>query len=73
MDIDCLKHEQIKISYSYYAAELNAGYLDENHLFINPVNCMFYNPDHPHQSYELEFIIPNDYIIYSSLENLPIL
>ena len=68
--IDCLKHEQIKISYSYYAAELNAGstFLDENQLFINPVNCMFYNPDHPHQSYELEFIIPNDYIIYSSLE-----
>ena len=32
------------ITYRYYAAELNAGstYLDENQLYVNPVNCFLF-------------------------------
>ena len=42
-EIKGLKKE-IVITYSYYAAELNAGstYLDENQLYVNPVNCFMF-------------------------------
>ena len=36
--------KDFKITYRYYAAELNAGstYLDENQLYVNPVNCFLF-------------------------------
>ena len=68
-EIDCNNLHNISIHYQYYAAELNAGstYLDQNQLYINPVNCMFYNIDSYELGYEVEFDIPNDYQIFSSL------
>ena len=35
---------QFKIKYNYYANELNAGstWVDENQIYVNPVNCCFY-------------------------------
>ena len=68
-EIDCSNLHNISIHYQYYAAELNAGstYLDQNQLYINPVNCMFYNIDSYELGYEVEFDIPNDYQIFSSL------
>ena len=37
------KTKKIKINYNYYANELNAGstWVDENQIYINPVNCCF--------------------------------
>ena len=42
--IETNKLKEVNISYSYYAAELNAGstFLNEEQLYINPVNCMLY-------------------------------
>ena len=67
--IDCQEYDRVYVRYSYYAAEINAGstYLDEEQLYINPVNCMFYNPDKYQEPYELDFFLPADYVIYSSL------
>ncbi len=43
--VDCEASAFVRVEYSYYASELNAGssYLDEQQLYINPVNC-FYTP-----------------------------
>jgi len=43
---------EIRISYRYYANTLNAGstYLDENQLYINPVNCCIYEVGKEEQS-----------------------
>lgn len=42
--IDCQGSTLVKIEYSYYAAELNAGstFLDDQQLYVNPVNCFIY-------------------------------
>ena len=70
-ELECQYSDQIIITYSYYANELNAGstYLDENQLYINPVNCMFYNSQDTNLEYEIEFKLPSDFKIYTSLEN----
>ena len=37
---------KVFVQYLYYAAELNAGstFLDDNQLYVNPVNCCVYEP-----------------------------
>jgi predicted metalloprotease with PDZ domain len=70
--IECTEFTQVNVSYSYYASELNAGstFLDNNQLYINPVNCMLYNVDDYGASFEIEFSIPSDYHLYSSLKSI---
>ena len=60
---------QIKIAYSYYAAELNAGssFLDPQQLYINPVNCFFYDAQQTDQPYHLQLHIPAQWQIASAL------
>ena len=70
--IECEKFDKIVVNYSYYSSELNAGstYLDQNQIYINPVNCIFFNPDNYNSSYEISFDLHSDFKIYSSLENI---
>ncbi|MDP4867792.1 MAG: hypothetical protein NWR10_02680, partial [Crocinitomicaceae bacterium] len=60
---------QIRITYSYYAAELNAGstFLDPQQLYINPVNCFFYDAQNTEQPYHLKLHIPTQWQIASAL------
>ena len=62
--------KKIAIYYSFYANILDAGrcFLDENQLYLNPVNCMFYIHKRMDEEYEIKLDIPNDYIIASSLK-----
>ena len=71
-EVECKNTDQFIVSYSYYASELNAGstYLDQNQLYINPVNCIFYNSKDLDLEYEIEFELPLDYKIHTSLEKL---
>jgi len=59
----------IVIEYDYYAAELNAGssFLDENQLYINPVNCFLYLPDFLQLPYEVSLGVPASYQIATGL------
>ena len=59
----------IQISYLYYAAELNAGstFLDENQLYINPVNCCVYFPDRVDDSCSVTLDVPDTYDTVTSL------
>ena len=70
--IECETFDKVVVNYSYYSSELNAGstYLDQNQIYINPVNCIFFNPDNYNSSYEISFDLHPDFKIYSSLENI---
>lgn len=61
--------DEIKVTYSYYAAELNAGacYADENQLYVNPVHLCMYLPNRLHELHEIHLDIPDDYKIACSL------
>ncbi len=66
-----LNNEQtsIQISYLYYAAELNAGstFLDENQLYINPINCCMYLPDRMDEPCFVNLDVPDAYETVTSL------
>lgn len=57
----------VRVEYSYYAAELNAGssYLDDQQLYINPVNCFLFS-DESH-GYDLRLELPAHWKIASAL------
>ena len=62
----------IHLTYQYYAAELNAGssFLDEEQLYINPVNCFFFDPENLQASYEVHLDVPADYRVATGLRKL---
>mgnify|MGYP000586014018 CR=1 FL=1 len=58
------------VKYNYYANELNAGstYVDEQQLYVNPVNCCLYVPNRMEEACVVDLELPNDYRIACSLE-----
>lgn len=60
----------IKVTYSYYSAELNAGacYADVEQIYLNPVHCCFYIVGRENENYELHLETPHDYKIACSLK-----
>lgn len=60
---------KIKITYSYYAAELNAGacFADTTQLYINPVHCCMYVPERMNELHVVEVQVPDSYKIACSL------
>ncbi|HRG57627.1 MAG TPA: PDZ domain-containing protein [Bacteroidia bacterium] len=62
----------VKIVYTYYAAELNAGstWLDENQLYVNPINCLLYFEQKIDEPCRLEIIVPSNYKIAGALNVL---
>jgi predicted metalloprotease with PDZ domain len=61
--------KEVRWFYEYYAAELNAGssWLDETQLYLNPVNCFFFNPEKPEAEFELRFDLPPDFEIATGM------
>ncbi len=61
--IQTLGAKAINISYYYYAAEINAGssYIDEQQLYVNPVNCCMYVPERMEEIHTIELKVPADY------------
>ena len=59
----------IKIEYSYYAQELNAGstYVDQQQLYVNPVNCLAYIPGKENEKCTLKLSIPEKWEIACGL------
>jgi predicted metalloprotease with PDZ domain len=60
----------IRIEYSYYASELNAGstYLSKEMLYANPVNCFIYQEGKKDEACEVYLNIPSDWNIAGSME-----
>ena len=67
--VDTKGIDNIIVSYSFYANQLDAGacYLDERQLYLNPVHCCFYIVDRMDEQYSLNFQIPDNYKIATSL------
>ena len=63
---DCIG---IKVEYQFYSNILNAGstFLDENQLYVNPVNCCVYTEETYHQKVLIRLLINEDWQVASSL------
>lgn len=64
--------KRIKATYSYYAAELNAGacFADHEQLYINPVHCCFQVKGQEQVTHKLVLNVPEQYKIASSLKTI---
>ncbi|MBA3682719.1 MAG: M61 family peptidase [Bacteroidetes bacterium] len=60
----------IKVTYSYYSAELNAGacYADTAQLYMNPVHCCMYVVGRMNEEHCVELTVPENYKIVCSLK-----
>ncbi len=63
-------HEKIRITYSYYAADLNAGstFADEKQLYANPCNCLMFVTGMEWIEHKVTLTIPDTYFIATSLK-----
>ena len=68
--INVEKASSIKVTYSYYAAELNAGacFADINQLYVNPIHCCMYVVDRTNETHQIELQLPETYKIATSLK-----
>ena len=64
--------DEIKISYNYFANELNAGstYLDAEQLYVNGVNCLLYISDRQEEECSLSIDVPENYQIACGLSKV---
>jgi predicted metalloprotease with PDZ domain len=62
--------KSIKITYSYYSAELNAGstFIDSEQMYVNPVNCLMFVVERTQEKQSVELVIPENYQLASSLK-----
>ncbi len=71
-EIDCRQSAFVTIRYRYYADELNGGstWVDDQQVYINPVNCFLFRPDRPDARAEITLHIPDDWSIASGMPQL---
>ena len=69
-EVSCKGVKALKVTYSYYSAELNAGacYADINQIYINPVHCCFYVVGREKEEHLVELKVPENYKIACSLK-----
>ncbi len=62
---------EVKVTYSYFANELNAGacFADETQMYVNPVHLCMYVPNRMNEEHVLELDIPNNYKIACQLKS----
>ncbi|MES2681341.1 MAG: PDZ domain-containing protein [Bacteroidota bacterium] len=68
--VDTKNCKSIKVTYSYFAAELNAGacFADDSQLYVNPVHCCMYVPGRTTEEHQVELKIPAAYKIATSMK-----
>lgn len=59
----------IKVTYSYFTSEINAGncYADETQIYVNPVHLCMYVPNRMNEQHMIMLDIPDTYKIATSL------
>ncbi|MSP69680.1 MAG: M61 family peptidase [Bacteroidetes bacterium] len=60
----------VTVRYDYFANELNAGstFVDDSQIYVNPVNCLIYNPAKINEECSIELDIPSDWEIACALK-----
>lgn len=68
--VETNEQKKITITYSYYTNEINAGncFADATQIYINPVHLCVYLPNRMNEIHSVEFIIPTDFKIATSLQ-----
>ena len=69
-EVDTKHCSTLKVTYSYYAAELNAGacFADTTQLYVNPVHCCMYVPARTKETHMIELQVPETYKVACSLK-----
>ncbi len=64
------KATSLKVYYNYYAATLDAGntFLDENQLYLNPINCAMYPHERLEEECRVQLSLPEDYMVATPLK-----
>lgn len=67
--IENLSAEAVRITYSYYAFQLDAGgsWLDDTQVYINPINCLVYVREKMQETCLLHLAIPENYKVACGL------
>lgn len=67
--IETLSAKTIRLAYSYYAFQLDAGgsWLDDTQVYINPINCLVYANEKMHEPCTIELIVPKNYEVACGL------
>jgi predicted metalloprotease with PDZ domain len=62
-------NDTIKISYDYYANQLDAGacFINNEQLYINPVHCFMYEVGNMNHPFEVKLNIPSNYAVACQL------
>jgi predicted metalloprotease with PDZ domain len=68
-EVETLQSKSILITYNYYAAELNAGssFIDDDFLYVNPVNCLVYVKEKMNEECMLNLKLPENYQVATAL------
>lgn len=68
-EIKCNGAKAVKVTYAYFAFELNAGacFADENQIYVNPVHLCMYCPERMFETHEVQLEIPENYKIACAL------
>lgn len=58
--VDTQGTDTVKLKYLFYANTLNAGstWLDDEQVYVNPVNCFFYDANHQEAPFEVALDLP---------------
>jgi len=69
-EVYTLNCSTLKVTYSYYAAELNAGacFADVSQLYVNPIHCCMFVVGRTNERHQVEIKIPENYKIACSLK-----
>ncbi|UXP33908.1 M61 family peptidase [Reichenbachiella agarivorans] len=69
--IDNPKTQDITLRYEYYAYKMDAGnsLVDEEQIYINFINCLFFHSSSLGSPHQLKLDIPSDYTIACALGN----
>jgi predicted metalloprotease with PDZ domain len=68
-EVDSRNAKKLTVSYEYYANQPDAGasFVNEEFLYINPVNCLMYVDGRMDEEYTIHFKLPSDYKIACQL------
>jgi predicted metalloprotease with PDZ domain len=68
-EVNCKGCKSLKVTYSYFAAELNAGacYADTKQLYVNPVHCCMAVEGRKNEQHHVELQVPENYKIATSM------
>lgn len=68
--VEAENETEVKVTYSYYAAELNAGacFADAHQLYINPIHCCMYHLEQQEVEHRVSLQIPENFNIACSLK-----